>query len=56
MPLYQLWCDKCHTPYEVTMSLETCEDFDCGKRKKYCPECKNLLKKIMCPPKIIRIN
>jgi predicted nucleic acid-binding Zn ribbon protein len=56
MPIYQMWCNKCHEPYEVMMTLKVCDEFDKGKRKKQCPECKKPLKKIICPPKIVRIN
>jgi len=56
MPLYQMYCEHCDEPYEVIMSLDTCRAFDDGKRRKKCPECGKYLKKIICPPKIIRIN
>ena len=56
MPLYQLWCDGCMTPYEVTMSLDDKEDWDSGKAYKKCPKCKMKLVMLICPPKTIKIN
>lgn len=55
MPLYQFWCDKCFEPYEVSMKLEEYEKFLKGEEVK-CPECKEPLRMLMCPPKRIRIN
>lgn len=55
MPLYQLWCDKCMEPYEVLMKLAELEEFEKGEQI-LCPECKEPLRMLMCPPKDIRIN
>ena len=51
-----MYCKYCDEPYEVIMSLKTCYEFDEGKRKKLCPECKKPLKKIICPPKMIIVR
>jgi len=55
MPLYQLFCDKCFEPYEVTMRLKEYEKFLKGE-EVLCPRCKEPLRMLMCPPKRIRIN
>jgi len=56
MPLYQLWCKSCFKPYEVTMTLKELDIFDKGKESIPCPECKKPLKKLICPPRRIKIN
>jgi len=56
MPSYQMWCEKCHEPYEVTMKLAVFEEFSEGKIYKRCPECKTKLKNLICPPKLVLVD
>ena len=49
MPLYQFFCEQCHVPHEVLMSLKEIEKVDTGKDWIECPECREKLKKLMCP-------
>ena len=56
MPLYQFWCDDCLNAYEIQMTLAKLEEYDKKNKVIKCPNCKENLKKLICPTKIIRIN
>lgn len=56
MPLYQFWCDECFTPYEIQMKLAKLEEYDKGNKVIKCPNCEGELKKLICPPKIIKVG
>lgn len=57
MPLYQFWCDACYQPHEVTMKIEELGKLDSGRvRPIPCPECSGPLRKLIAPPKLIRIR
>lgn len=55
MPLYQFWCDHCKEPIEALMSLSRFEQIDEGEPVE-CPECGNVMRVLIAPPKIVRIN
>ena len=55
MPMYQFWCDKCFEPFEITMTLDKLEEYDKNEKTIIkCPLCGAALRKLICPPKIIR--
>lgn len=56
MPIYQFFCSKCFQPYEITMKLIDLEKYDKGNEKIECPECKEPLRKLICPPRRIQIR
>lgn len=55
MPLYQFWCDNCFEPIEVLMSIKRLDEFDNGEPLQ-CPECGQPLRKLIAPPKLVRIH
>ena len=56
MPLYQFWCDKCLSPFEVTMTIATLDEYDEGEFDIKCELCGAPLRKIMCPPRRIKVH
>jgi len=54
--LFQFFCDHCLYPYEITMKLTDLEKYDKGNEKIECPECKEPLRKLICPPRRIQIR
>ena len=56
MPIYQFICDKCDSPYEITMTLAKLEEYDKGNKTIACLNCQTALRKLICPPKTIIIN
>ena len=57
MPIYQFYCYGCHTAHEVEMKINDLEKYDRQVKKSIkCPECGDTLEKIICPPKVIKIN
>ena len=59
MPLYDCRCqnDECRRMFEVIVPLNEANRFDKQRSKKNrCPGCQGKLKRLMSPPRIIRIN
>lgn len=56
MPLYQWWCDNCFTPYEIILTLAQLKEYDEDEESVIdCPNCGADLRKLICPPKIIKV-
>lgn len=56
VPLYQFFCDKCFEPYEITMKIKELDEHDRGELEVKCPECRENLRKLICPPRRINIH
>lgn len=50
MPLQDYHCKNCAKIYEIIVPLAE------NDKKIKCPECKKVLKKLLSPPKTIKIN
>ncbi len=53
MPIYQFWCEDCHDPYEILMTVADKEKLEKGYKKwvakTECPTCSKPMKNLIAP-------